>query len=205
VIASGAVNGLDAISFIGSGIQGSGRYLINSTAGGSFTSDIGEIFAVIMPSGGNTTQQTFQTIFSSADQGTSTTYIISRLQLNGSSFNHAFFERAANTDDGFRAGAVFQSGVPYIIRTHTDDTTLYMDINGSGQALTILSGANNGDWFSSSTLRDNFALGVLRSNSLTSWFAGSICEILIFDGRTLNGSKKQILTNHLAAKWRVTL
>lgn len=67
---------------------------------------------------------------------------------------------------------------------------LYVD--GSDQALTVSGGANSGDWFADTSLRDNIAIAANRYNATASYFEGLIDEFALFN-RTLSTEEIQNL------------
>lgn len=57
--------------------------------------------------------------------------------------------------------------------------TLY--VNGStAETLTLLSGANSGDWFADTSARDNFLVGALNRTALSSYFTGQTGLVAVY-------------------------
>ncbi|MFZ5954989.1 MAG: LamG domain-containing protein, partial [Nanoarchaeota archaeon] len=77
---------------------------------------------------------------------------------------------------------VLATGRWYHICTMSNGSTYKIYVNGTQETLSISGGANNGDWLSDTTARDNFAIGaVRRSSGVSNYFDGTIDEVRIWD------------------------
>ena len=95
----------------------------------------------------------------------------------------------AVTDNAWYFGAVVSSGTAY---------TIYIDAIDEG-ALTVVSGANNGDWFADTTLRDNISIGAAVRSSVVGHLTGSVGDVLVYS-KALTQAEIQNIYN--ATKWR---
>ncbi len=118
-----------------------------------------------------TTTGAWQTLFSSADEGSATRFIYflistsNKIQLNQRS-NDADDQIIGTTTvtDGKWHHAVFSSnGIAY---------SFFLD--GAVEEFTVGGGTDSGDWFADTALRDNITVGVIKIDYLLNYFTGAI-------------------------------
>lgn len=62
------------------------------------------------------------------------------------------------------------------------------------ESLTVSNGANTGDWFADTSLRDNFVIGASKAIVLSAYFNGSISNVNVWD-RALSATEVMALYN----------
>lgn len=186
------INGKNTLLF-----DGISQHLKNSTAGGTFGGNIGDFYCVVAISGANA----FKYIMTSADEGALNSFMVFGVRETNK------FSVNAN-DTGGTQGVVTSSvttETPYIVRCYNDGSEWFIDLNGSGVAVTLTHTVNNGNWFVDAPNRDNLLVGGMeRSAGPDFFYGGQIGEIIYYDGKILNSSDSNLLTNNLKAKWGIS-
>ena len=132
-------------------------------------------------------------IFGSSDQGTSTSYIYALVRSATSRLSIAQ-RNAASTLNNIEGTTVLSINTWYHIGVTSSGTAWALYVNGVAESLTVLSGANTGDWFADTTLRDNFTIGALKHSSVVNYFPGSIAAVRLYD-RALSATEVTSLYN----------
>ena len=129
----------------------------------------------------------FHTIFSTSDEGTTTSYIAIRVSSAG--VLQLVQQNAADT-----LTLVYEDTYLIPVNTWTqivvvsDGSQYKFYINSLLQATKTSAGSNNGDWFADTTLRDNFCFSSTHVTSYSGEFFGTIDHVLIYN-RSLSASE----------------
>ena len=118
-------------------------------------------------------------IWSSADNGSTTRYIVGAASLSAAGGRIAIEQAGGITTDAqVRGDTTLSTGTPYLLEWSTSGTAYTFRVNGVVQTITVLSGSNNGNWFGDTTGRDVFALGALRfgPSTIAACFDGAIAH-----------------------------
>jgi len=145
---------------------------------------------------------TNQDIFTSADEGTDTSWLLCRATgatavMDVSQRNGA---PAADRVYGSTAAAI---GTPYRAIWKSDGTAYALRLNSAAEALTVGAGANTGDWLGDTSNRDNCTIGALKRAAESAFFSGWLSEILLWDS-DLTGDALTALESNQAAAWSAT-
>ena len=123
------------------------------------------------------TTSIIETIFASADTGT-TAYLLEFL-IDG----NGVLQILQNNNDvltNITAGTTVNTGRPQHAFLNSSGTAYSVILNGATEALTLVSGVNNGDWFGDTTLRDNITVGAIARTSVVRYFTGNIPFVRIY-------------------------
>lgn len=154
-------------------LDGSGDYTTNTTANFRNSDNSGTISALIKST------DTSASIFMTSDTGTDTSFFGIDIRSDGTFRIRQ--QNANDTLDEIRTTNTVNDGIWHHIVVTSSGTSYQMYIDGVIETLVVVGGANNGDWFSDTTLRDNFTIGVLLGTSTSNFFNGVISHIIIWD------------------------
>ena len=120
-------------------------------------------------------------LFSSMDDATNwSRYIIFFVRaLSGNGYLQVT-ERNAGTQDGMRNQTNVSDNNWHLATLVSNGSSWSIYLDGTSQSLAS-AGGNTGDWFSSSTSRDNISIGVGDCSNDAYWFNGSMDEMRITD------------------------
>lgn len=155
VMATGSV-----LSFVGTG------YAVNSTANWRSVDVRGSwVFWF------KTTDAGFGALIGSSDEATTNHYLSIRVSAAGG--NLEFLTIEAGTVNGVKGDTVINDGNWHMGVVVSDGSTWTMYVDGVLQTLTVTYGANNGNWNSDVTLRDNLSFMALIRTT-TAYTVGSM-------------------------------
>ncbi|KKN20847.1 hypothetical protein LCGC14_0931510 [marine sediment metagenome] len=119
-------------------------------------------------------------LFSSSDEaGPNANYLF--LEINSSGLL-VVQQRNADTNDELRGVTDVRDDTWHLGALVSNGTAYSILIDGLDEGtLTVIGGANNGDWFADTDLRDSFAVGTLRRATSVLMFGGKIGEVIIYD------------------------
>jgi len=118
-----------------------------------------------------------QAIFSSADDGTATSYFTA--YINSSDKLCVGYRNAGGAEDSYGTASFSFDGNWHLVTFETDGSSFKFSIDGSYSA--VAGGPDNGNWWGDITAtRDNITIGALKRSTLGSYFTGSIDEVAIF-------------------------
>jgi hypothetical protein len=118
-------------------------------------------------------------LLNSADTGTDTSTI--GLGINASNQLAWYQRNAADTGDSITGGTTLVASRWYHVAVVSDGSAYTIYLDGVAETLTVASGANNGDWFADTTLRDNFVIGALIRTGTENYFDGKLTNVQIWD------------------------
>lgn len=123
---------------------------------------------------------TDMTVLGSADIAAATRRI--QFGLLGATTDNIFVQqRNADTGDTIRGDQNLVADTWYIVEVISNDTAYAMSVNGTSQALTVVGGANTGDWFTETTARDNITIGSLHdSGGDANFLKGYVARLLAY-------------------------
>lgn len=140
------------------------------------------------------------TICSSADESSSTRW----LNFRPTSTGHIGFEqRNGGVFDHVRGDTALSTGQWYILEVHSDSSAYSLYVQDVAQTITVISGANTGDWFADTAGRDNFMVGAMTRTGTSQFLDGLIGELIIYDGVTLTADNRADVYEYLWYKWFV--
>lgn len=120
-----------------------------------------------------------QEIFGSGDEAVDTVYFTSRLNVGRA----AVIQRNADPgNDQVRGGTTWVSKQFYLYVLQSDGTTYTIELDGTAETLTIVEGANTGDWLGDTSNRDNITIGAVKINAgETNFLQGDVALLLYYD------------------------
>jgi len=93
-----------------------------------------------------------------------------------------------------RGSTALVAGKLYLDIWRSDDSALSLRLNGRQEALTLLAGSNNGQWFGDSSALDNSYIGATKtSGGEGSYFSATLIALLIFSSDPGMGSRMKQL------------
>lgn len=87
-------------------------------------------------------------------------------------------QRNADTLDQVNGDTTLVADTNYLLEWASDGSAYSMRVNNTVQGKTVVSGADLGDWFGDTTLRDNVVVGALKRTTESNFFSGDIAEII---------------------------
>jgi hypothetical protein len=186
------LEGRDGVDF-----DGSTDVLSNTTAGGTFSGTSGEVWAVFTKVGTGAT-----CFFASSDVASNTRQlrffvtsgVVVRVRQNN-----------ADTEDivDFTVPAEVVNGSIFIVRILSTGSAWRVWVNGVEGTASVISGANNGDWFGDTSARDNFSVGaaVILAGTNSPW-DGSLRELLVVESANLSDANAELLYQYLKDRWQ---
>lgn len=110
-------------------------------------------------------------------------------------------QRDADTADNVRGNTTaLATSTDYAWYYRSTGTVYAMQVNGVGQAKTVIAGADTGDWYGDTASRDQVAIG---SNAVGEFFNGRIAEVLDFD-HDLTADELASLERYLTNRYGIT-
>ncbi len=174
--------GLSSDERVGMKFDGAGDYLRRAVANWRNGDSQGTISAWIKLSGNGT----FRTIFISADELGNVNYFSFR--ISNDNVVQAI-QRNNDTTDSIIGSTVLHIGIWYRVTLVSTGTEYIMYVNGEVETLSVLAGANTGDWLADTTSRDNIAIGARRMGGpVNYYFNGSIKDVQ-YHSRPLTASE----------------
>lgn len=190
------INGHNTVLF-----DGSNDILVYAGADIS-TASLGTCFAVYrltaIPAG-----KTFE-VFGSANASAGTSYWLCRGILATATPNISIVQINADTEDKLRGGTNLTTATPYLGVWKSTGAATSLRVNGAAETITVVSGANNGDWLGDTANRENFTLGGIKVGSETNFLNGDLAELLLYD-TNLSASDLATVEKYLANIYGITL
>lgn len=135
-----------------------------------------------------------QSIFDSSDEATATSYF--KLLLRSIGGGIRMNTRNAGGTSNNIVGTINASDNEWHNGIITSDGSLWrIYVDSVLDEITILGGANTGDWFADITLRDNITIGASESTSVVTFQAGIVDDVRIY-GVTLTQNEIDGLYNN---------
>lgn len=123
-----------------------------------------------------------KTIFSSSDEATGTKFFVLRAISSIANDFLGLSQRNTDTADKIEGNTSQIIDTPYLASWHSNGSIYTLRLNGALETISIIGGANNGDWLGDTDARDNFVVGGLKiSSGETQFFRGDIRQILLYD------------------------
>jgi hypothetical protein len=189
------IGGLNALSF-----DGLTQYLINSTAGGTFSGSAGEIIVVLELSAVGSEI----VYFGGGDEALNSTYLIP--EVSASDEIRIVQQNAGDGNDivdGTTTSPLLIN-TPYILSISSDGAAYLLSVDDVVQTKSVAGGSDSGDWFADTPSRDNFTIGGLVTfGGLVVPLNGIIGEVIVFDGAALSSSDRTDVVDHLKTKWGI--
>lgn len=133
-------------------------------------------------------------VFSSADQGGNTRYLF----FEGTT---EITQRNADVADSVSGGV--GAGAWHLLEFGSTAVVFKIFIDTVDQdPLVVGGGANNGDWFGDTLLRDNFAVGALKRVAEAHWITGDIAELLYYDNYP-SAADRQAIRGYLNLEYAI--
>jgi hypothetical protein len=148
-------------------------YIKNSTAdwrSGDSQGAIGVIFKY-------TDISTVRTLFSSADEASTTRVLVFDINTSG---QIRVNQRNNDTLDNVRGATAVNDGKFHLAFLTSTGTAWEIVLDGVAEGLTITGGANSGDWFADTANRDNFSIGARITSAISSYCLGQIGLVVVY-------------------------
>lgn len=121
----------------------------------------------------------YQVGLSSSDEALDTKFIQFYGRGNTVDNHIGMNQNDAGTTDFLDGSTVVNVDTNYVAVFQSNGSTITARLNGVAQTLTADIGANNGDWFSDTSARDNTVIGAVKRTTEANFFSGWICEIYV--------------------------
>lgn len=204
IFTTGAVNGLPAVRFS----SVSSHHLQRSS--GFLTGASGAFFAVMKSS--VSTDAASHYLMTARSTATGTT------QFMGLGFKPANLQVLRIVENSSGGGAttgpdivtgtaVVTTNAYQILHQRSNGSSYHQQVNGADDALTVVGGANSGDWFGDQSNLHNVTLSGDSSaaGSLVSPFSGHVAEVIVYDGVSLTTSQVRQVTAYLGSKYGINV
>lgn len=179
--------GINGINSLGVALFAGSHSLIHAAAVFAGAS-AGLVIAVVRYAGG------YGYLMSSGDDGSINRYISFRPSNSGAP--PAITQCNGDTADTVRGNAYIGTS-PCLLEYASDGEDYEIRSNGDAQSLSVLGGANSGDWFGDTDLRDSCALGCLKYYSREESFLYADLARLIVYSQAVSGGDLASLRNYL--------
>lgn len=183
VVWKGIKNGLMVPYF------GGDDYFKNSTAGWRSADSQGAIGIFLRTSSVSSTLVPF----ASGDEASATRFL--RIRKMTTTGFIRIGQRNNDTEDSLEGAVNIADGKWHSVFVTSTGTAYGLVIDGVADTLSVLTGANSGDWFADTLARDNFTVGALVINAISGYWVGEIGLVLVY---SIAPSTAQILTMHKA-------
>lgn len=165
------------------GINGHNTVLFNGTSdllvASNFASNVaGTVFAVVRLSA---SPSNFQTVIGSADEAGTTGYWVCRAFHTAALPKIGTKQRSGlvGTEDEMRGSTSLVAGNNYLMMWQSSGTAYSFRLNKAAETITVVAGANNGDWIGDVPDRDNFTLGAVKLSVETNFLKAAIPELIM--------------------------
>ena len=139
-----------------------------------------------------------QTLFASHDIGTDTSFLHIYVAITTGKIRMNT-QNAAGTSNIVEGSSNICDGSRKTIHVKSSGTAWSISVNGVPETLSVIQGANTGDWFADVTLRDNIVIGARTNSSSTGAYA--IAEMAQHRIYSRELSDAECATNH-ARGWK---
>ena len=125
-----------------------------------------------------TSETTSNTSWCSADTGTTNYYFSDEMYTGGIV---AILQKNNDTASNIRSTTGgYGDGAAHMVAFVSSGTAYRINVDGVELGIDINVGANNGDWFADTTLRDDYKIGLFYRTTESSQFGGTIMEQAIY-------------------------
>jgi len=122
-------------------------------------------------------------IFSSSDTGGPNYFFMWRFN---SSNRIAIIQKNNDTTDQIEGSTAILADEWHHVAVVSTGSAYLLYVNGVLESLTVVTGANTGDWLADTLNRDNIALGVLGQSTPIQYFGGVLDEVQYYDAPLTN-------------------
>ena len=149
-----------------------------SIASAFLTGLSGHVFMVYRLDG---VPNSYQIIIASADEGSATRYISFYGRGNTANPNIHYAQSNNDTADLLKGNTTVSNATNYLSDFSSNSTAVAARLNNVSQTLSVVTGANNGDWWDDSTAKDNVSIGAsMIAGSAAEFLTGKIRRILVY-------------------------
>ena len=129
-----------------------------------------------------------------ADEGTATQFTYNLVNTN----SYRFTVRDGATNNSFRGSTVVNDATTHVISHSSTGSSYNMNIDGTAQSLTTISGANDGKWLDVINNRDNISIGALIYSGATPYgnIEWGFCGYMPFVSSTVTNNCVTALKTH---------
>lgn len=152
---------------------------------------------IIVVAGYNASPNEF---FTSSDEASNTRFITFGTQDQGGTDVIRLNERNNNTADRVVGDTDLSISGIVILTYESDGATYTIEVNSNDESITIQSGTNSGDWFSSVSARDNITIGALK-RSVETYSLGDLAAVLVYPTK-LSSAQKAAVRAQLTADFQ---
>lgn len=96
-------------------------------------------------------------------------------------------QRNNDTPDVIRGTTTLAAGARYVMGYMSNGSSYRQRLQGAEEAFTILSGANNGDWFDDTSDEDNFTVGAIKTSSELQFLNAAVRKLIVYDHLLTSG------------------
>lgn len=132
--------------------------------------------------------------FNSSDEATDNYVIGLAIDNNGLIY---MYQRNNDTADNIRGNSDVRDNIWHHVAVTSDGSAYSIYLDGVAESLTVVTGANAGDWFSDTSNRDNITSGAIKRVSVSNYFYGAIDELKVYSQAL---SATEVLNNYNSAK-----
>lgn len=169
------INGRPAVDF-----NGTANILRYAASSAVSTSSAGCVVVVMEA------DDSSSTVWGSCDEATAVRYLLGQY----TTFTNVNFMVNQGNNGGadlVRGNTTVSTATPYVFEISSNASAYSIVVNNSTESLTVFAGANTGNWFLNTTLRDSFTLGgVQDSGGASSFMDGRIAFVLVADAQLSN-------------------
>jgi hypothetical protein len=148
---------------------------------------------------------TLQTIFGSCDEATANYFFQFRVGVAG---KLEITQKNNDTQSTISGDTILEVGRIYFVALVSDGTAWSLFVEDDWEGLSVLGGANDGDWFADTDNRDNISSGAVIVSSITHYLNGMIDELGVLSKPLtklqLIDLNRKIRTGRLSQSWRLT-
>ncbi len=126
-------------------------------------------------------------IITGANESDNTRYM-GVLRIDGGNNKLSIIQKNNDVIDQVEGGSPLNKNTWYHACTQSDGSQYKLYLNGREESLTVISGTNNGDWFSDVSGVENLIIGTLKRTNQQYFFNGSVDEVSIWN-RSLDAAE----------------
>lgn len=191
-LAANGINGRAAVLF-----DGSNDIMVRTVANWLSSDSAGTLAAVYrLP-----TLVANSAILASADEAGSGNYIFFHPYRNVTTKTLYVRQINADTEGLVRGGTDQAVNTTYLVVWRSSGTAYTIRENNGNEVLTVVGGANNGDWFADTANRDNFSIGAMKFNNTETFFTNALISEVILYNSNLTGADLTNLETYLNTRY----
>jgi hypothetical protein len=107
--------------------------------------------------------------------------------------------------DLLRGNTVLATGTDYVFEVSSTGATTSARVNGTAQTLSVVSGANTGDWSGDTSARDSVVIGCRKTTSEVAFTAMDVAEIVWVNDSNLSAGERTSLNAYILDRYAITL